>query len=105
MAAITVTVNKCDQATLAERKKINENLEKVTQSQTHWYDAPSAEEYRRWRREGLNGYPKPFRHPNARTYELQSQHGSHKIPLRVIPPTSPPKGVYLHFHAGQSMSS
>lgn len=98
--ALTVVVNDCDEEKLAARQAINENLETVTASQTHWYEASNVEEYRRWRREGLNGYPKPFHHPEAKMIQIPSTHGDHSIPLRVIPPQSPVKGVYLHFHAG-----
>ncbi|KAJ2893375.1 hypothetical protein MKZ38_008739 [Zalerion maritima] len=100
MAPLTISVNECSPEARAERQAINQNLENLTNSQTHWFEAPSAEEYRKWRKEGLNGFPKPFHHPQARVIQIPSDHGAHTIPLRIIPPKGEAKGVFLHFHAG-----
>lgn len=100
----TIAVNDCNAAELEKRAAVNVNLEEVTNHQTHWFDAPSPEEYRRWRREGLNGFPKPFRHPDAYDLDIPSSHGEHTIPMHVVPAKGEAKGVYLHFHAGQYLT-
>lgn len=98
--AFTIAVNECNPEMLAERQRVNVKLEKITNEQTQWFDAPSPQEYRRWRKEGLHGYPKPFQHPKAEMIEIPSTKGK-PIALRIIPPSGPSKGVYLHFHAGK----
>ncbi|KAK5447972.1 hypothetical protein LTS15_009471 [Exophiala xenobiotica] len=98
---LNIVINDCDDATLKTRQVLNDQLEQTTNSQTHWYEASSPAEYRRWRREGANGYPKPSHHPDAKMIEIPSTHASHSIPLRSIPPqVGQAQGVYLHFHAG-----
>ncbi|KAH8798521.1 putative carboxylesterase [Xylogone sp. PMI_703] len=85
---------------LQARKVINDRLEKSTNEDIHWYDAPSVADFRQWRKEGSHGFTKRPINPKAYYIDIPSQHGSHVIPLRIIHPESTSKGVFLHFHAG-----
>ncbi|KAJ5778844.1 hypothetical protein N7457_006564 [Penicillium paradoxum] len=96
----TQEIVECSPEKLAARQAVNLHLEKATNTQTHWTDAPNIEEYRRWRREGLNGFTKKYEHPRATTIEIPSAHGPHLIPLRIIPPSGEARGLFLHFHGG-----
>ncbi|KAJ5793864.1 hypothetical protein N7457_000463 [Penicillium paradoxum] len=97
---VTVQVKECSPELLAQRKAVNAHLEQMTGSQINWTQAPSAAEYRKWRNEGLNGFPKPFVLPEASTITIHSSHGDHSIPLRVLTPATEAKGVLLHVHGG-----
>lgn len=99
---LVINLDEVDANQLAARRAINDAVEKATEAQVQWHQAPSVEEYRRWRREGLNGFPKPVLNPEAKTITIPSSHGDHKIPLRIIPTEGKIKGVYLHYHGGQS---
>jgi acetyl esterase/lipase len=56
------------------------------------------EESRRARREGLGIFPAPVFVPEARWLEIEGPAGP--MLLRVIAPSRPPTGVFLHLHGG-----
>ena len=57
------------------------------------------EAFRAARRRGEGPFPAPVMSPRARTIVIQGKDG-HDIPLRVIAPSAPPRGIYLHLHGG-----
>jgi acetyl esterase len=89
---------------LQARKAINDRLEKSTNEDIQWYQAPCAADFRQWRKEGSHGFIKRPLNPKAYYIDIPSRHGSHAIPLRVIHPAGASKGVFLHFHAGTHLS-
>ena len=87
-------------AILHDRLKFLDGYEAQLKDSLQWNQCESAEEYRRMRREGLNGFPKPVLNPRARTTSFTARDG-HNIELRIISPSQQQsKGVWLHFHAG-----
>ncbi|KAL3466974.1 carboxylesterase [Aspergillus heterothallicus] len=89
-----------DPAVLKARLEFLDKYEAQLAGSLQWNQTESPAEYRRMRREGLNGFPKPVLNPKARTLSIDARDG-HKIELRIIAPSSQPsKGVWLHFHAG-----
>jgi hypothetical protein len=94
-----------DPAVLKARLEFLDKFESELAGSLQWNQVESAAEYRRMRREGLNGFKKPVLNPKSRTLSIDARDG-HKIELRVIAPSQgQSKGVWLHFHAGQSVRS
>jgi hypothetical protein len=103
-STLNVSVKPCDEATLGARRIDVDMIENMTKAQLQWYDCDSVADYRRFRREGSHGFPKPVLNPAAINFTIPSSHGEHSIPLRKILPSgnTSVKGVYLHFHGGIS---
>ncbi|TCK30562.1 acetyl esterase/lipase [Ancylobacter aquaticus] len=53
---------------------------------------------RKLRLEGKGPFPLSPESPLAKVVEIEGPHG--QIPLRILTPPAPPKGVYLHIHGG-----
>jgi acetyl esterase/lipase len=62
-----------------------------------WIVGPAA--FRAMRRRGEGPFPAPVMSPRARTIAIPGKDGR-QIPLRIIAPGAPPRGVYLHLHGG-----
>ena len=96
-----ITPSAVDADVLEERMKYLDNLEAQLSASVQWKECSSPAEYRRMRREGLNGFQVPVSNPMARTITITGREG-HSIELRIIGPESGVnKGVWLHFHAGE----
>lgn len=82
---------------LAETRAFNANLEALlaTQPSMHTVPLPAV---RRVRRAGGGLFPPPVMLPHARTLKIPGRGG--EISLRVLAPTRPARGVYLHIHGG-----
>jgi hypothetical protein len=90
-----------DPATLRARLKFLDKFEAQLARQIQWQECESPEEYRKMRREGLNGFTAPVKNPKRRIVNLRGRDGQ-QIELRIIDPENQKaKGVWLHFHAGQ----
>ena len=72
-------------------------IELLTGQPEWWVTGPEA--FRAMRRRGEGPFPAPVMSPRARTINIASKNGN-QIPLRVIEPGAPPRGVYLHLHGG-----
>ncbi|OQU95817.1 hypothetical protein CLAIMM_01984 [Cladophialophora immunda] len=82
------------------RQEVLDKIEQEQNSSTPWYKYPQPEEYRKARREGTHGFPKPVLNEKATLIKIAGRDG-HQIELRIIKPeTKITKGVWLHFHAG-----
>lgn len=53
---------------------------------------------RKLRLEGKGPFPLAPESPYAQVIEIEGPHGP--VPLRILTPPAPPKGVYLHLHGG-----
>lgn len=53
---------------------------------------------RKLRLEGKGPFPLSPESPYAQVIEIEGPHGP--VPLRILTPPAPPKGVYLHLHGG-----
>lgn len=53
---------------------------------------------RKLRLEGKGPFPLSPESPLAEVIEIEGRHGP--VPLRILTPEAPPKGVYLHLHGG-----
>ncbi len=53
---------------------------------------------RKLRLEGKGPFPLAPESPYAQVIEIDGPHGP--VPLRILTPPTPPKGVYLHIHGG-----
>ncbi|SCW59925.1 alpha/beta hydrolase [Ancylobacter rudongensis] len=53
---------------------------------------------RKLRLEGKGPFPLSPESPYAQVIEIEGPHGP--VPLRILTPQAPPKGVYLHLHGG-----
>lgn len=92
---IEIRVSPCSTDKLAARKQQNRHIEAASKAEKTWHEYESADAYRKAHLAGSFN-------KHARTLEIESSHGGHKIRLRCIKPTTrDPKGVWLHFHAGK----
>jgi hypothetical protein len=90
-----------DDATLKARLEHLEKFEIQLAGSIQWQECESAAEYRKMRREGLNGFTAPTLNPRARTANVTGRDGN-EIELRIIAPEKQAsRGVWLHFHAGK----
>jgi hypothetical protein len=99
--SLNLTAAPVSATTVAARYELADKLEKVLANDKPWYEFETAEEYRRARREGLNGFKRPFLNESAKILNVTARDG-HAVELRIISPSSSrSRGVWLHFHAGQ----
>ncbi|KAL4802972.1 Alpha/Beta hydrolase protein [Aspergillus unguis] len=96
---LNINPHPINEATRKARLDYLDKLEAQLSSSLQWTDCESAAEYRKMRREGLNGFTAPVTNPKARIVNISGRDGQ-QIELRVIEPDQPSKGVWLHFHAG-----
>jgi len=72
-------------------------IELLTGQPEWWITGPAA--FRAARRRGEGPFPAPVMSSRARTLTITGRDGR-QIALRVIAPSQPPRGVYLHLHGG-----
>lgn len=82
----------------AETAKLNEDLVGLLTGQPEWW-VVGAEATRQARRRGEGPFPAPVMSPRARVMTIKGKDGN-DIALRIIKPSAPARGVYLHIHGG-----
>jgi acetyl esterase/lipase len=82
---------------LAQTRAFNAELERLLATLPSVHTVPP-EETRQARREGRGIYPPPVFLPEARVLQIDGPAGP--LPLRVIDPPRPSRGVFLHLHGG-----
>ena len=82
----------------ADTAKLNATMIALMTPLPEWWNI-SAAAAREGRRLGRGPFPAPVLSPRARTIVIEGRDGV-AIPLRVIAPAAPPRGVYLHIHGG-----
>ena len=87
-----------DDAIDAATAKLNQDMIALLTGQPDWWTVGPAA-FRAARRRGEGPFPAPVFSPRARTMTIAGKAGN-DIPLRVIVPNSPPRGIYLHLHGG-----
>nr|WP_294511244.1 alpha/beta hydrolase [uncultured Rhodopila sp.] len=78
--------------------RVNDAIVELMTGLPEWWNV-GAEATREARRQGRGPFPAPVKSPRARTITIAGRDGN-EIPLRVIAPEAPPRGVYLHIHGG-----
>ena len=78
--------------------QLNEQMIQLLTDQPNWW-ITGPETFRAARRRGEGPFPAPVMSPRARTITITGKDGN-TIPLRVIAPQGPARGVYLHLHGG-----
>jgi acetyl esterase/lipase len=81
-----------------ETAKLNSQMIQLLTGQPEWW-ITGAEAFRAARRRGEGPFPAPVMSSRARTIAIRGKNG-HEIPLRIIAPTTQPRGIYLHLHGG-----
>ena len=87
-----------DAAIDPETAALNGKMIELLESQPEWWII-GAESARAARRRGEGPFPAPVMSSRARTIVI-TRGGGTTIPLRVISPAHPPRGIYLHLHGG-----
>jgi acetyl esterase len=87
-----------DAAIDAETANLNAKMIELLTGQPEWWIAGPAA-FRAARRRGEGPFPAPVMSSRARTLTITGKDGNELL-LRVIAPTQPPRGVYLHLHGG-----
>jgi acetyl esterase len=87
-----------DAAIDADTARLNAQMIELLTGQPEWW-VTGPETFRAMRRRGEGPFPAPVMSPRARTTAITGKDG-HQIPLRIIAPSAPPRGVYLHLHGG-----
>lgn len=82
----------------ADTAKLNADMIKLLTPLPDWWNTGAAAA-REGRRQGRGPFPPPVMSPRARTIVIEGRDGN-EIPLRVIAPAHPPRGIYLHCHGG-----
>lgn len=86
------------QAIAPDTAALNESLVQMLTGLPEWWNVSPAAA-RAARRLGRGPFPAPVLSPRARTITIQGRDGN-EIPLRVLAPSQPARGVYLHIHGG-----
>lgn len=76
----------------------NAQLIEMMHGQPEWWITGAAA-MRAARRRGDGPFPAPVFSDRARSVVIDGKDGN-RIPLRIIAPSQPPRGVYLHIHGG-----
>ena len=87
-----------DAAIDADTAGLNAQMIELLTGQPEWWVTGPAT-FREMRRRGEGPFPAPVMSPRARTITIAGKDGN-EIPLRVVAPNAPPRGVYLHLHGG-----
>ena len=87
-----------DAAIGPETAALNAKMIELMEGQPEWWII-GAENARAARRRGEGPFLPPVLSSRARTITITGKAGN-AIPLRVIAPSQPPRGVYLHLHGG-----
>ena len=81
-----------------ETASLNAQIIELFTGQPEWWIV-GAQAARAARRRGEGPFPAPVFSDRARTVTITGKEGN-EIPLRVIAPVHPPRGIYLHLHGG-----
>ncbi|MGA8756689.1 MAG: alpha/beta hydrolase [Stellaceae bacterium] len=87
-----------DAAIDPETAKLNAQMIELLSGQPEWWIVGAAA-MRAARRRGEGPFPAPVMSSRARTITITGKDGA-QIPLRVIEPAHPARGIYLHLHGG-----
>ncbi len=87
-----------DTAIDPDTAKLNAQMIELLTGQPEWWVTGPAT-FRAMRRRGEGPFPAPVMSSRARTITIAGKDGT-EIPLRIIAPDAPPRGVYLHLHGG-----
>src|SRR6266851_9572266 len=87
-----------DAAIDPETADLNARMIELLEGQPEWWIV-GAETARVARRRGEGAFPAPVMSNRARTMTITGKDGN-VIPLRIIEPAAPPRGIYLHLHGG-----
>ena len=87
-----------DAAIDPETAKLNAQMIELLSGQPEWWIVGAAA-MRAARRRGEGPFPAPVMSNRARTITITGKDGA-QIPLRVIEPAHPARGIYLHLHGG-----
>jgi acetyl esterase/lipase len=87
-----------DAAIDPDTAKLNAQIIDLLNGQPEWWIVGAAA-MRAARRRGEGPFPAPVMSSRARTITITGKDGN-QIPLRVIEPSQPPRGIYLHVHGG-----
>ena len=87
-----------DAAIDPDTAKLNAQIIDLLNGQLEWWIVGAAA-MRAARRRGEGPFPAPVMSSRARTITITGKDGN-QIPLRVIEPSQPPRGIYLHVHGG-----
>jgi acetyl esterase len=87
-----------DAAIDAETANLNAKMIELLTGQPEWWVVGPAA-FRAARRRGEGPFPAPVMSSRARTLTIPGKDGN-ELMLRVIAPTQPARGVYLHLHGG-----
>ena len=87
-----------DGAIAPDTARLNAQMIELLTGQPEWWVTGPAT-FRAMRRRGEGPFPAPVMSPRARTITIAGKDGN-QIPLRVIAPDAPSRGVYLHLHGG-----
>lgn len=87
-----------DRAIAPETAALNAQMIELLTGQPEWWITGAAA-MRAARRRGEGPFPPPVMSSRARTLTITGREGN-EIPLRVIAPAGPPRGIYLHLHGG-----
>jgi acetyl esterase len=87
-----------DAAIDAETANLNAKMIELLTGQPEWWVVGPAA-FRAARRRGEGPFPAPVMSSRARTLTIPGKDGNELL-LRVIAPTQPARGVYLHLHGG-----
>ena len=87
-----------DAAIDPETASLNAQIIELFSGQPEWWIV-GAQASREARRRGEGPFPAPVFSDRARTITIAGKDGN-QIPLRVIAPPQPPRGIYLYLHGG-----
>jgi acetyl esterase len=85
-------------AVAEDTTKLNDMLVEMLTGLPEWWNV-GAETAREARRQGRGPFPPAIISPRARTMVITGRDGN-EIPLRIMAPEQPARGVYLHIHGG-----
>ena len=81
-----------------ETEATNQKMIELLTGTPEWWNTGAAN-FREMRRRGEGPFPAAVLSPRARTIVITGKDGN-EIPLRVITPAAPPRGIYIHIHGG-----
>ena len=87
-----------DAAIDPDTANLNAQMIELLTGQPEWWIL-GAQAARVARRRGEGPFPAPVFSDRARAMTITGKDGN-EIPLRVISPAQPPRGIYLHLHGG-----
>ncbi|EXL66750.1 hypothetical protein FOPG_17093 [Fusarium oxysporum f. sp. conglutinans race 2 54008] len=96
-----VPINPTSAQSIQVRRAIISKLEDTTKQFPKWHEVEGgASAFRRMRKEGTHGFPKPGVDPTADDLPITTRDGEHIVLRRFRPQGGVSKGVMIHFHGG-----